>query len=84
MRAILGVEIPVRAVFEAPRVGDLAWRVEQALRKSEGTELPPLVAMPRPQEIPASFAQQRLWFLDQLQPESTTYLSQGYCVFWVC
>ena len=74
IRDMLGVEVPVRVVFEAPRVGDLAWRVEQELRKSEGIEVPPLVAMPRPQEIPASFAQQRLWFLDQLHPESTTYL----------
>ena len=74
VRATLRVEVPLRAVFEAPTVAGLAQRVEQALRKGEGMEGPPLVARERPDEIPLSFAQQRLWFLDQLQPGCTAYL----------
>jgi acyl carrier protein len=74
VRATLGVEVPLRAVFETPTVAGLAQRIEQALRKGEGMEVPPLVVRERPEEIPLSFAQQRLWFLDQLQPESTAYL----------
>jgi amino acid adenylation domain-containing protein len=75
IRAVLQVELPVRAVFEAPTVAALAQRVEQALRKVEGIQLPPFEAGIRPEEIPLSFAQQRLWFLDQLEPGSTAYLA---------
>jgi natural product biosynthesis luciferase-like monooxygenase protein/amino acid adenylation domain-containing protein len=74
VRAILGVELPVRTVFEAPTVADLAYRVEQVLRRGEDLKMPPLTAGERPQGLPLSFAQQRLWFLDQLQPESVAYL----------
>ena len=74
VRAMLGVEVPVRVLFEAPTVAELAWRIEQTLRQSAGIEILPLVRVARPAEIPLSFAQQRLWFLDQLEPESTAYL----------
>src|SRR5262249_25089474 len=59
---------------EAPTVAEFAQRVEHELRKHEGLHLPPLVAAPRPDAIPLSFPQQRLWFLDQLEPENTAYL----------
>ncbi|BCL83203.1 non-ribosomal peptide synthetase [Ktedonobacteria bacterium brp13] len=74
MRAMLGVEVPVRAMFEAPTVAGIAQRVEQMVRKGEGIEVPPLVTVAHSNEVPLSFAQQRLWFLDQLHPGSTTYL----------
>ncbi|TMC14574.1 MAG: non-ribosomal peptide synthetase, partial [Chloroflexi bacterium] len=75
IQAILQVELPVRAVFEEPTLVGLAQRVEQALRKSEGIVVPPLMPMERPEKIPLSFAQQRLWFIDQLEPDSTAYLA---------
>jgi surfactin family lipopeptide synthetase A len=74
VRAVLGIELAVRVVFEAPTVAELAQRVEQALRKGEGTQIPPLVARARPEVLPLSFAQQRLWFLDQFEPGSPKYL----------
>jgi NRPS condensation-like uncharacterized protein len=58
-------------------VAELAQRVEQALRKGEGTQIPPLVARARPEALPLSFAQQRLWFLDQLEPGNPAYLIPG-------
>ncbi len=77
LRAVLGVEIPLRTVFESPTLATLAPRVEQALRKREGMEVPPLLATERPGQIPLSFAQQRLWFLEQLAPGSTAYLEHS-------
>jgi non-ribosomal peptide synthetase component F/acyl carrier protein len=75
LRTLLNVEIPLRAVFESPTVAGLALRVEQALRKREGVEAPPLLVAKRPEQLPLSFAQQRLWFLNQLAPDSTAYLT---------
>lgn len=67
------VELSILALFEAPTVAQLARRIEQLLRG--GTGLPALIPLPRTQDfpLPLSFAQQRLWFLQQLEPESTAY-----------
>ncbi|GHO80002.1 hypothetical protein KSD_77730 [Ktedonobacter sp. SOSP1-85] len=69
----LGVELALRTLFEAPTIAELAQRIEalQQLGSSEG--LPPLVPMAHPELLPLSFAQQRLWFLDQLEPGNITY-----------
>ena len=65
-RAAFQVELPARAVFEAPTLGELAGRVEELLRRSQGLELPPIARRDSDGELPLSFAQQRLWFLDEL------------------
>ncbi|HEX3643951.1 MAG TPA: amino acid adenylation domain-containing protein, partial [Ktedonobacteraceae bacterium] len=74
VREVLQVEVPLRVVFERPTVATFAQGVQEALGKDEGMWVPPLVALERPEAIPLSFAQQRLWFLDQLEPNSTAYL----------
>ncbi|HZR43344.1 MAG TPA: amino acid adenylation domain-containing protein [Ktedonobacteraceae bacterium] len=73
LRSILQVEIPILALFEVPTIAGLAEQVEKALRnepKVEGVQIKPVA---REERLPLSFAQQRLWFIDQLEPDSSSY-----------
>ncbi|HEU4559040.1 MAG TPA: amino acid adenylation domain-containing protein, partial [Longimicrobium sp.] len=72
IRAVFGVEMPLRAVFEGPTVAGLAVRVEE-MRRAGLPVLPPVVPAERTGALPLSFAQERLWFLDRLEPGSTAY-----------
>ena len=71
--AAFSVDLPLRALFEAPTVSRLAERIESAGKGSASTATPPLVPQPREGPPPLSFAQQRLWLLDKLEPGQTTY-----------
>ncbi|MBW8875034.1 MAG: amino acid adenylation domain-containing protein, partial [Acidobacteria bacterium] len=74
LRQAFGVELPVRALFEAPTVEALARRIDAATGQERRSLLPPIVPLPRdPEGLPLSFAQERLWFLDRLQPGSIQY-----------
>jgi amino acid adenylation domain-containing protein len=74
LREVLGVELPLRRLFEAPTLEGLAREVEAARRREEPASAPPIVPVRcHAQDLPLSFAQQRLWFLDQLAPESPAY-----------
>ncbi|HTG34804.1 MAG TPA: amino acid adenylation domain-containing protein [Thermoanaerobaculia bacterium] len=68
-----GLELPLRAVFEAPTISSLARRIEAGLAGGGVAAAPALVAVPRGEPLPLSFAQQRLWFLDQLEPGGAAY-----------
>ena len=68
LRDELGVELPVRAVFESPTVAELVPRVESASRAGC-----PLQPYPRPEVVPLSHAQSRLWFLNRLEGPTATY-----------
>jgi amino acid adenylation domain-containing protein len=73
VRAALQVTLSLRELFEAPTVAGIAERIASARQAQQGWKLPPLVPRARAGVIPLSFAQQRLWFLDQLQPNSPFY-----------
>ena len=73
VRESFGVELPVRSLFETPTVRDLAGYVEAALRDRTGEQSPPIVHVSRETNLPLSFAQQRLWFLHELEPTSSFY-----------
>ncbi len=73
LRDALGVDVPLRSLFEAPTVAGLAREAELALRSDVLRGVPPLVPRPRVGPVPASYAQQRLWFLDQLEPGRPWY-----------
>ncbi|MGC9671047.1 non-ribosomal peptide synthase/polyketide synthase [Planosporangium sp. 12N6] len=71
LRAELGVGLSPRVLFTAPTVADLADAVETA-----GADAPaPIPTAPRDRPLPLSFAQQRLWFLNELEPDSAEYLT---------
>ncbi|MGV9712083.1 amino acid adenylation domain-containing protein [Gordonia sp. NPDC003424] len=67
--AALDVRIPVRALFEAPTVAGFAALAESIT----GRRRVPLTATARPDRVPLSLAQQRMWFLNRLEPESPAY-----------
>ncbi|MCP4656731.1 MAG: AMP-binding protein, partial [bacterium] len=77
VREVFAVELPVQKLFEAPTVARLAAVVE-ASREGRERPVPPIRPLPRergvPREtVPLSFAQQRLWFLDQFERGSAMY-----------
>ena len=68
-RAALSVELPLKALFESPTVAGLA----AIAIGSEHLDVPAIEPVPRGSELPLSFAQQRLWFLDRLEPGGAEY-----------
>ncbi|HEY7768517.1 amino acid adenylation domain-containing protein, partial [Longimicrobium sp.] len=72
IREVFAVELPLRALFEGPTVAELALRVEDE-RRAETPVLPPVVPTDRTSPLPLSFAQERLWFIDRLDPGSSVY-----------
>ncbi|HVG11011.1 MAG TPA: amino acid adenylation domain-containing protein, partial [Thermoanaerobaculia bacterium] len=75
LREAFRIEIPLRLLFESPTVAALAEAIEDMLQAERGGEAPPLAARRRAEdeETPLSFGQERLWFLDRLDPESAAY-----------
>ncbi|HST59827.1 MAG TPA: condensation domain-containing protein, partial [Longimicrobium sp.] len=72
IQEVFGVRLPLSALFKAPTAAELAAEVE-TLRRAGLPPLPPVVPVSREGALPLSFAQERLWFLDRLQPESAFY-----------
>jgi len=73
LRAQFHIAAPVRLIFEAPTIGGLARRVDQARREEQGLVPPAITPIPRGQALPLSFAQERLWVLDSIEPDNPLY-----------
>ncbi|HBR48513.1 MAG TPA: non-ribosomal peptide synthetase [Nitrospira sp.] len=73
LRSAFQVELSLRTVFESTSVAALAAAVDRARTGGAACEASPLVPVARTGPLPASFAQQRLWFLTQLEPDSPFY-----------
>ncbi|MCA1616821.1 MAG: condensation domain-containing protein, partial [Acidobacteria bacterium] len=73
VRNLFRVELPLSNIFEYPSVSGLAGRVEKASRGGQDAAPSFIERAPRDAHPPLSFAQQRLWFIDQLDPNNSTY-----------
>jgi amino acid adenylation domain-containing protein len=81
IRQVFEVEIPLRRLFELSTVNELAKEIQAAIQADKGLEVAPIKPIARSsetglcpsQQLPLSFAQQRLWFLSELEPNSPFY-----------
>ncbi|SFX81224.1 amino acid adenylation domain-containing protein [Thermoactinomyces sp. DSM 45891] len=79
LQEALQIKVPLRVLFKYETVEALAKKVDQ-LRKGDTTrEILPLGPMERSESIPLSYAQRRLWFMDQLAPNSSMYNIHAAC-----
>ncbi|MBD2625733.1 non-ribosomal peptide synthetase [Trichormus variabilis] len=72
IRTTFNVEIPLPQLFESANLAALAAQIEIAMR-GEQQEIKTITPVTRNQNLPLSFAQQRLWFFDQFEPGSPSY-----------
>ncbi|MFW9264014.1 non-ribosomal peptide synthase/polyketide synthase [Nostoc sp. CALU 546] len=73
VRSSLKVELPLRSLFAAPTIAELAQLIQQLQQQDIELAAPPILRRAENAEIPLSYAQQRLWFLDQFEPDSPFY-----------
>jgi amino acid adenylation domain-containing protein len=83
IQKLLNIELKLSSIFDAPVLADFSRNIDNNVDEKDGFIPPPLEVYDRSeyQEFPQSFAQQRLFFLDQLQPNSTTYSVPS--AFWL-
>jgi amino acid adenylation domain-containing protein len=73
VREATHVEILFRHFFAMPTIAEMAEHIETAHRTALGLQAPPLRPVPRDQALPLSYAQQRLWLLEQLKRSRHAY-----------
>jgi len=73
VREAFGVDLPVQRLFESPTVSEFSDGLEQSLKDEQAVASPPIQPVARAADLPLSFEQQRLWFLDQVAPGNSVY-----------
>ncbi|MBV9929140.1 MAG: amino acid adenylation domain-containing protein, partial [Acidobacteria bacterium] len=73
LRRACAVDLPLRSIFETPTPAQLADALAGLLRSESGVQAPPVERVERVGPLPLSFGQERLWFLEQLEPDSLAY-----------
>ncbi len=73
IRNAFSVDLSLHVLFEAPWVAALAPHVQLAMQMEVDIPTPPMVAVDRSKPLPLSYAQQRLWFIDQLESDTSLY-----------
>ena len=73
VRVVFAVELALREVFAEPTVAGLARRIAALSKGGRGVRVPPLLPAGRVGALQLSFAQQRIWFLHQMDPGSSAY-----------
>jgi amino acid adenylation domain-containing protein/non-ribosomal peptide synthase protein (TIGR01720 family) len=73
VREAFEVDLPLPALFDRPTVAGLAEIIESLIGAGQAGATTAIEAVSRDRTLPLSFAQQRLWFLDQLEPGSSAY-----------
>jgi hypothetical protein len=73
IREYLKVELPIRSVFEAPTVAELAQLVQEQISAGKQSELTAIPRVSRAGELPLSYSQQRMWFFEQLSSGTSAF-----------
>ncbi|MFB2835830.1 condensation domain-containing protein, partial [Floridanema evergladense] len=73
IRSHFQVELPLRSLFGAPTVAELAPIIGQLQQQNLQLSVSPIVKRDNDNDLPLSYAQTRLWFIDQFQPSSSLY-----------
>ncbi|TAF05877.1 MAG: amino acid adenylation domain-containing protein, partial [Nostocales cyanobacterium] len=73
IRASFQVEIPLKNIFTSPTIEQQAQIIETTQKQQTKSLQTPIKTRIENQEIPLSYAQQRLWFIDKLEPNSASY-----------
>jgi len=72
-RETFEIDLPLWNLFETPTIAGLAETIQAIQQQAQGLAAPPILPVPRTAALPLSFAQERLWFLEQLAPGNPFY-----------
>ncbi|WP_344976118.1 amino acid adenylation domain-containing protein, partial [Salinactinospora qingdaonensis] len=73
IRQVFSLEVPVRLFFDLPTIAEVARELQRRQEEAQPLQLPALRPVSRDRSLPASFDQQRLFFIDRLSPGTTSY-----------